>query len=61
MRDLLRFIIGFANRNTDVKNSTIMNTLKHTTAIRLTRDDPREVDYDNPEDQCANDLDRIPL
>jgi len=62
MRDLLRFIIGFANRNLDVRNSTIMNTLKHTTSIRLTRTDPREVDFDGTGDEkFANDLDRIPL
>jgi len=33
------FILGFALRNEDVRNSTVVNTVKHTRAIRLTTDD----------------------
>lgn len=61
LRDLVRFLIGFAQRNDDVRKSTIMNTIRHATSIRLSRTDPREVDYDDPENDIVNDLDLVPL
>jgi hypothetical protein len=38
-----------------------MNTIRHATQIRLSRTDPREVDYDDPENDIVNDLDLVPL
>jgi hypothetical protein len=61
MRDFLRFLLGFASRNPEVANSPIVNTIRQATSIRLTRTDPDEVDYDDPENGVVNDLDLIPL
>jgi hypothetical protein len=61
MRDFLRFLLGFANRNPDVSNSAIVNTIRMATSVRLSRADPNEVDYDDPEGNIVNDLDLIPL
>ena len=58
---MVRFLIGFAQRDPDVSKSTIMNTIRHATSIRLSRTDPREVDYDDPENDIVNDLDLVPL
>ena len=39
IRDYMRFLLGFALRNEEIKESTIVNTVRHTFTIRLTTDD----------------------
>ena len=54
----MRFLISFANRNADIMKSTIINTIRHMTEIRLIVDDANEVKQMG---DFPNDLDLIPL
>ena len=58
LRDYMRFLIGFAYRNSNVKKSAIMNTISRQDSILLTRfgQDTAEVE----EGEVLNDLELIP-
>lgn len=43
LKNYLRFLLGFANRTIQLKESQIMNTIRKSDAIRLNQDDPNEV------------------
>lgn len=58
LKNYLKFLISFANRNQDIRKSQIINTIRNSDVIRLNQDDPNEV---NKVGDFVNDLDLIPL
>jgi hypothetical protein len=58
LRDYLRFLLGFAIRNSEIKTSKIVNTIRKSDKFRLVSKDPNYVPADGED---YNDLDLIPL
>ena len=58
LKNYLKFLISFANRNQDIRKSQIINTIRNSDVIRLNQDYPNEV---NKVGDFVNDLDLIPL
>lgn len=58
LRQYMRFLLGFAMRNGDIRQSKIIATIRSADQMRLINDDPNFV---QPPDTDVNDLDLIPL
>ena len=58
LRDYMRFLLGFAYRNPEIRNSAIINTITKQDCILLTTSDQNSVD--NDENEILNDLELIP-
>jgi hypothetical protein len=57
LRDYIRFLIGFAIRNDDIRKSAIFKSFATTRDIKLISDDPNT---NEEEGQEVNDLNLIP-
>lgn len=58
LRDYMRFLLGFAYRNPEIRESAIVNTIRKQDYILLTDVDQSAVG--NAEDEVRNDLELIP-
>ena len=59
LKDYLRFLLGFAYRNEEIRNSDIIYTIRHQQDINLVSDTINSVE-DTPEGEETNDLTLIP-
>ena len=60
LKDYLRFLIGFAYRNEEIRASKIMNTIAVQRDINLIDEHKNEVEEALADDEIANDLTLIP-
>lgn len=58
LRSYMRFLLGFAMRDDDIKQSKIIAQIREADQLRLIKDDPNFV---TPPDADVNDLELIPM
>lgn len=59
LKDYLRFLLGFAYRNEDIRNSKIIHTIERQRQINLVDEKKNDIP-DVPEGEITNDLEKVP-
>ena len=59
LKDYLRFLLGFAYRNEDIRNSKIIHTIERQRVINLVDEKKNDIP-DVAEGEITNDLEKVP-